>query len=272
MNEFEREFIEERRQLDEIAGFALELGAFLFSCGAHCARVKRNIVRIVDAWEVDVDMQFYFSGLILSLKSRKHSGLSVTRLKTILNHSVDFNAINDVSQLSWLIHNEKIKVGEAEEIFEHIRKTQPYPISLVLLGIGCSCAGLCAIAGGDLRDASLAFLASVLGTLARLGAVRYRFNPMISFTLAAFVTTFITSLGMIHWTDWIWGRSASPSTAMATAVLYLVPGVPLTNSVIDLIEGYFPSAISRAAFGMFVLLCIAVGMILNIVLFGIDNF
>ena len=59
---------------------------------------------------------------------------------------------------------------------------------------------------------------------------------------------------------------------MATAVLYLIPGVPLINSVIDLIEGYLSSAVNRALFAGFILLCIAAGMTLSITLMGIDNF
>ena len=69
-----------------------------------------------------------------------------------------------------------------------------------------------------------------------------------------------------------WGTSAAPDRALATAVLYLVPGVPLINCVIDLIEGYIPTAIFRGAFGAFILLCIAVGMSLSILMFGIDKF
>ena len=50
-----------------------------------------------------------------------------------------------------------------------------------------------------------------------------------------------------------WG--AAPETALATAVLYLVPGVPLINSLIDLIEGHLSSAWNRALFGASILLC-----------------
>ena len=55
-------------------------------------------------------------------------------------------------------------------------------------------------------------------------------------------------------------------------MLYLVPGVPLINCVIDLIEGYIPTAVARGVFGGLILLCIAVGMSLAIMILGIHHF
>ena len=73
-------------------------------------------------------------------------------------------------------------------------------------------------------------------------------------------------LGLIN------GIGGHPEAAMATGVLYLIPGVPLINSVIDLIEGYLTSAVNRCLFAGFILLCIAAGMMLSITFLGIDNF
>ena len=88
----------------------------------------------------------------------------------------------------------------------------------------------------------------------------------MSFVIASFVTTMISGANMIL------GWGTAPEAALATSVLYLVPGVPLINSLIDLIEGHLSSAWNRALFGASILLCIAVGMILSISLLGINNF
>jgi uncharacterized membrane protein YjjP (DUF1212 family) len=70
----------------------------------------------------------------------------------------------------------------------------------------------------------------------------------------------------------VWHIGSSPEKTLATSVLYLIPGVPLINCAIDLIEGHIPTAISRGIYGGFILLCIAVGMSLSILLLGIHNF
>lgn len=259
-------------ELNRIANFALDVGTFLLSSGAHCGRINRNINRMVAAWDVKVELYFSFTGILVTAYYIENPHEVVTRYKKSPEYGVNFNAVNEVSQLSWLVDSEKIVVDEASEALQEIKVIKSYPKTLLLLGIGMSCACLCLVAGGDWRDASFAFVAAISGMLVRLMMQKKGFNSMIAITLAAFVTTFITSLNMVGMMNPIWGVGLDPHSAMATAVLYLVPGVPLTNSVIDLIEGYISTSLFRAAFGAFILLCIAVGMTLSIIFFGIENF
>ena len=109
---------------------------------------------------------------------------------------------------------------------------------------------------------------SLIGILPAHGGMGAFFTAtsMIGFIAASFTTTLISGLDMVH------HIGASPEKALATAVLYLVPGVPLINCTIDLIEGYIPTSTARGVNGGFVLLCIAVGMSMSILLLGIYNF
>lgn len=259
-------------KLNHIVSFALDTGTFLLSSGAHCGRINRNINRMVKVWNVNIELYFSFTGILATAYYTDNPNNAVTRYKKAPEYGVNFNAINEVSQLSWLVDSQKISVEEASEALQEIKVIKPYPKILLLLGIGMSCACLCLVAGGGWRDATFAFIAAISGMFVRLIMQKKGFNTMIAITLAAFVTTFITSLNMVGALDAVWGAGLNPRGAMATAVLYLVPGVPLTNSVIDLIEGYISTSLFRAAFGAFILLCIAVGMSLSIFLFGIDNF
>lgn len=258
--------------LSRIVNFALDVGTFLLSSGAHCGRINRNINRMMTAWDVKIELYFSFTGILATAHHISNLEEVVTRYKKSPEYGVNLNAINEISQLSWLIDSQKITIDEACEALREIKLIKPYPKSLLLLGIGMSCFCLCLVAGGDWRDACFAFIAAVCGMTVRLMMQKKGFNAMIAITLAAFITTLITSLNMVGALNDFWGVSLSPQSAMATAVLYLVPGVPLTNSVIDLIEGYISTALFRAAFGAFILLCIAVGMTLSILPFGIENF
>ena len=47
---------------------------------------------------------------------------------------------------------------------------------------------------------------------------------------------------------------------MATSVLFLVPGVPLINGVIDIVEGYILTGFSRLTEAALLVTCIGVGM------------
>ena len=122
------------------------------------------------------------------------------------------------------------------------------------------------LSGGGVVDALCTFFGASVGFLARSWVLRLRFNVMISFLVAACVTTLIAG------TDTVFKLGNAPEVALATAVLYLIPGVPLINSVIDLIEGYLSASLTRSLYAAFILLCIAAGMTFGITLLGIENF
>lgn len=264
------------KKLYDIANLALDIGNFLLASGAHCGRVSRNLSRITEAWGVKVNIHISFTGLLITAQCKqadeRECGKAVTLYKKTKTYDINFNAINEISQLSWLIAEQNISVDKARKLFNKICSAKVHSTPTLLLGVGCSCACLCLVAGGDWRDALIAFFASITGMVVRMSIVKRNYNVMFSFVVAAFFTTLITSLHFIGAFESIWGVSVAPDRALATAVLYLVPGVPLTNSLIDLIEGYIPSALVRAAFGAFILLCIAVGMSICILFFGINQF
>ena len=52
----------------------------------------------------------------------------------------------------------------------------------------------------------------------------------------------------------------SAETALATSVLFLVPGVPLINGVIDIVEGHILIGCSRLINALLLIICIAIGL------------
>ncbi len=244
----------------------LDIGSTLLASGAHSERINRNVKRIAEHWNYDVDIFFSFTGLIVTLQRKDDPYVYATRHKRVAHHGVNFSILNEISLLSWRVKEENLEPDEVEQDFTEIKKTPHYPRWAVLLFVGLACAALCLVSKGDWKDASITFFASVAGLLVRQELTRLRFNPMIGILMAAFVTTLLAGA------DVLFRIGASPEKALATSVLYLVPGVPLINSVIDLIEGYVPTAIARGLFGGFILLCIALGMSLSILLIGIRNF
>ncbi len=249
------------------ANLILDIGTFLLSSGADCGRINSNIRRLADCWGFDVDMQLTFKGLLVTVKSINDSDDNVTLYKQSPEHNIHLEVITEVSRLSWRVVDEKLDIYETEKQYSDIKnKTTHYKPFVISLAVGLSCAGLCILSFGDIYNGMVAFAASFIGSILRFKIADMKFNPMIAIIIAAFVTTMITGLGSLF------NIGENPQAAMATAVLYLIPGVPLINCVIDLIEGYLSSAMNRALFSGFILLCIAVGMTLSITLMGISNF
>ena len=67
-------------------------------------------------------------------------------------------------------------------------------------------------------------------------------NHMAIFLICSFIASLIASAGfrLSH-------VGTAPETALGTSVLFLIPGVPLINSIFDLLEGHVLVGISRAS-------------------------
>lgn len=244
----------------------LDVGSTLLMSGAHSERIQRNVNRIANYWGYDVDIFFSFTGLILTVESKASPNIYATKHKRISHHGVNFKALNEISLLSWKTIEEDLSLNEVKQELEAIKKIPHYNRWIIILGIGFACACLCLLSNGDWKDAGITFFAAVSGMFVRQELTKYRFNIMIAIFSASFITSLIAAI------DVYYKIGSSPEKALATSVLYLVPGVPLINSVIDLIEGYIPTALARGVYGGFVLLCIAAGMSLCIYLIGLNNF
>lgn len=255
-----------QRTAKRIAEFSLDIGTFLLSSGAHSGRVRTNIERMVESWGMEIDLSPSFKGLLVSVRDKENPENVYTSYRTSPTHVVRLANLTKISHLSWQVVHDCLPIEEAEAMFEKIKGEPRYPVWMVAIAVGISCSGLCLFSGGDWVNALVALLGALTGYLIQITITRIRFNPMVAVTAAASFTTLITGGAALM------GLGSLPEAAMATSVLYLVPGVPLINSVIDLIEGYLTSSLNRAVFASFILLCIAVGMTISIGILGIHNF
>lgn len=249
-----------------VADLLLDMGTVLLVSGAHSGRVTRNIERVAETWGYSMELFITFTGLMVSIKNDADPTERVARFRRAPLHGVHFNILTEASLLTWRVVEENLGIDEVEQRWEEIKKLPHTPRLTILAGIGAACACLCVLAGGDWINALVTLVAAVSGMFVRQEVLKMRFNPMIAFISASFTTTLIAGMDMLH------HFGGSPEKTLATSVLYLIPGVPLINCTIDLIEGHIPTALSRGVYGGFILLCIAVGMSLSIILLGIHNF
>lgn len=250
----------------EFADLALDIATTMLASGAHCGRISRNLNRMAKQWNFDVQMELTFIGVVVTVTDFADPEHTVTRYRSSPPHSVHLELLTEFSRLTWKAADGELNFEEVKAETERIKNIKHYSYWSVAVAVGVSCACLCLLAGGSPIDAAVALAGAFTGSVVRVFILHHKFNPMISFVIASFVTSLVTGANMIfHW-------GAAPETALATAVLYLVPGVPLINSLIDLIEGYLSSAWNRALFGASILLCIAAGMTFCIALLGINNF
>lgn len=244
----------------------LDIGSTLMISGANCGRIDRNIKRIADVFGLEVESFFSFNGIILTTKMKNNPSEKATHYKRLPSHGVHFGILTETSLLSWRAVSDGLSYQEIYDEFEEIKKIKHHNRYQTLILVAVACASLCLLAGGNIVDASFALIGSFLGLFTRQELIKKKFNLMIAIIAASFVTCLICS------TNVYFNLGSMPEKALATGVLYLIPGVPLVNGVTDFIEGYVTTGIARGFQAGFLLLCIAVGMAISIIIFGINNF
>ena len=85
-----------------------------------------------------------------------------------------------------------------------------------------------------------------------------KINHYIIFIVSAFVSSLCASTSLIF--------DTTSEIALATSVLYLVPGVPLINGVIDIVEGYVLTGFARLTEAALLIINIAIGLSFTLLL------
>jgi len=102
-------------------------------------------------------------------------------------------------------------------------------------------------------------LATLLGMFIRQQMQKRHYNHFIVFMVSAFSASMFASLTLIPgWT---------PDIAIGTSVLFLIPGVPLINGIIDILEGHTVTGTSRLIQATLLVICIATGLAVPLLLF-----
>lgn len=85
---------------------------------------------------------------------------------------------------------------------------------------------------------------------------------MLIFIVCSFVASLVAALGV--YSDW----GTTQDVALGTSVLFLIPGVPLINSILDILEGHVLIGFSRAINAAILIICIALGLSMTLLILG----
>ncbi len=104
----------------------------------------------------------------------------------------------------------------------------------------------------DLSAVGVVFTATLVGFAVKQRMQARGVNHFLIFICAAFVASLCASAALCF--------DCAAEVALATSPLFLVPGVPLINGVIDIVEGHVLIGVSRLVNAMLLIVCIAVGL------------
>lgn len=243
------------KELKFIAGYA----AHLMGCGIHTSRVIRNTKRIGEALGRDVRISVFQKSMILTV-SDQETGDTLSEVIEIPLLPISFKHNSELSALSWEAVDKHLSFDEIKAKYMQVISEPRMNIWMVTLLVGLANASFCRLFNGDFTSMLIVFVSTVAGFTTRNQLQKLSVNHYLIFILSAFVASALSATSLLF-------HNVSSDVALATSVLYLVPGVPLINGVIDIVEGHTLTGVSRLVNALLLIVCLAIGLSFTLVLF-----
>lgn len=249
-------------QLKSMGDCLMDIGSQLMSSGANTGRVRLTLERISEMWGIESQLLITSRAILITV-SLPNTIDSVTIVKQNQPLSINFTTVSGISRLTWKAIEKKWGVEDININLKRIKALPRYSRWLVLLFVSFAGMAFCRNMGGSMQDSLVTFIATFAGLFVRQEAHHKGFNPYLIVVFAAITATFIAGVytRVMH-------IDPKESVALATSVLFLIPGVPLINSFSDLIDGNLLNGIIRSVNGLIIAFSIALGLVCSWVILG----
>ncbi len=247
----------------DVARLLVDIGVLLQRSGAHTERTIRNLKRFAASFGYEPEIFVAYSGVTITVQDDEHEQ-STTLFGRVEHHGVHLATVAAISQLSWQIADEPCSISQVRTEIQRIKALPHFPRWLIIPMIGLGCGALARIAGAEWPVAGITTIAAALALFVRMMLASGGFNALLVVMISAAVASIVGSFASLF------GLGPTSGLAVAASVLFLVPGIPLINAVIDMINGYMTTGMGRGAMGISIAFSLAAGMLTGIQIMGVS--
>ena len=188
-------------------------------------------------WNVNVAMAIMPRHIHMSVTD--NAGGCETFISSINRSVISYEIITQLSKLSWEVRDTGVPLSVARQRFAGIKSLPNANRWWVLCAAACANASFCRLFGGDGWAMTVVLAATAAGFYLRQTLLGAKCDLRLTFFLCAIVSSILAAAcSLFHLGD-------TPDVAMATSVLYLVPGIPFLNAFSDLIDRHYICSFSR---------------------------
>jgi uncharacterized membrane protein YjjP (DUF1212 family) len=245
----------------------LRFGASMLRSGNTAARTRE--------WIEVMARKMGFDAVAVSLSmdsitvTVSRSGESATTMGEIGAPGVNVSRIADLEELAKAAEPGQMQRGIAVKL-EDTEATKPlYSGVQIATAVGVASGGFAFLNGAAAVEMIAAAIGGGIGQWMRSWMVHRRLNQYGAAALSAIAASGIfvlmetlarhVGLGLAHY----------PAGFIAS-VLFLIPGFPLIAGLFDLLQSQTVAAVSRLAYGLMILLAVALGLSIVIAIGGVD--
>ena len=244
----------------------LSTGQLLMENGADTNRIIRDMKRVaayMGIGEEKFNLHIMYTTLMLNISDETHS---YTNFRKCRKHAVDMRIISSVSKLTWRAMRDHYTLEEFEDNLKNIeRRPRFYPEWLTILATGFACGGFCALFGCDMAAFFYTAVCAIIGKVTQINCARIGINNYVIVAFAAFSAT--TAAYFAHFLP-----TTTPWHPIIASSLFLVPGIPLINSISDLINTMLMSGVARSVHTLLIVGGMTFGIVFAISMFNVEAF
>ena len=233
----ENPFIHIHRKLDVL----LNIGKLLMECGADTNRIIEEMLKAATFMGIPhhyLNIHISYTTIMVNLL---HKERSITVFRKTPVHVPNMAMINAVSKLTWRAFERHYSLTTYEQLISRLDSTIPvYPDWIKGIACALGSAGLAFLYSGDMIAFIVTVICSLIGYFTRTLSVRLGCNEYVGIALGGFAAM-VSAYGFYSHIE-----QASLVYVLVCCTLFMIPGVPLINSVIDTINNHILSGITRA--------------------------
>lgn len=251
----------------EVAHFLADYCAKLLGSGATYIRLEKNASRIARAYGKTVEITTMPRHINLSVSGGSGDYLdTVTVVASVRQMPISYYVNTRLSELSWMIADGRIGFDAARSAICDIVSSDIQSRWLVLLLVTVANASFCRLFGGDAAAMAIVAAATFAGYCLKIELLRYHVDVRVVFIACSFVSGVLGASGLLF------SIGSTPQIALATSVLYLVPGIPFLNSFSDMLYRHYICAFSRFADAVILTCCLSAGLSAAMMLMRVGMF
>lgn len=244
--------IEDKR----IIKLALTTGKVLLMHGAETYRVEDTVKRMLESRGMkNVNVFVIPTGIIMSTMDEESH---YSYLERVHPSGIDLERIDRTNDFSRKFTDSKMTISEAEIQLEEVLKTPRYNPWIHFIFTGMAGGFFTFLFGGTLWEFTLSYIASCLTVLAFDILTKFKVNFFVKNILSGAIATLLAVM-FILMTQHM-PLSADLNLVIIGPLMTLVPGVPLTNGMRDLIYGELLSGSAKIMEALFIAIAIAFGV------------
>lgn len=249
------------KDIEYILDFTVHLGREMLFAGANLERVNETMERVCKAYGLH-EVSIFSLSTTISISAKDAEGETKSRQVSVPGAAIHLDKLRKLNNLARKVCGENPNPTNLQDMLYEAVMVSSYSAWIEMAGFVIAITTLCRIFGGQWQELIVVALATVLAYWINRPLARAKLNRIITNIVNMFITTAI-----FFFTVWI-GFTHEMMAMLTSMSLMFIPGVPLVNSMRNILCGNEMNGILELIKVILETLTICFGVFIAYELFG----